>query len=148
MTLPELLDGHRDAILDEAVETLVRTRLPHYDAQGAAAARDKLAQLYDLMVACVRDRDLRPMLQHARGIARERFDAGFDLREIQTAFNVLEEAAWKRVIAEVATEQLAEAIGLVSTVHGAGKDEVARTYVELATRQHVPSVDLRALLRG
>jgi hypothetical protein len=42
----------------------------------------------------------------------------------------------------------AESLGLLTTVLGAGKDALARSYVSLASRQHVPSLDLRALLEG
>jgi hypothetical protein len=42
---------------------------------------------------------------------------------------------------------LAEAAGLLTTVLGAGKDALARTYVSLASEQHVPSLDLGALFQ-
>jgi hypothetical protein len=36
----------------------------------------------------------------------------------------------------------------MSTVLGAGKDALARTYVSLAGHRHVTSLDLSALFRG
>ena len=67
---------------------------------------------------------------------------------MQTAFNVLEETIWAKVIEAVAPGDLAEALGLVGTVLGAGRDALACTYVSLATHQHVPSLDMSALFRG
>jgi hypothetical protein len=67
---------------------------------------------------------------------------------VQTAFNVLEEAMWRKIVAVTPPEHLAEAIGLLTTVLGAGKDALARTYVALATNQHVASLDLGALFQG
>ena len=43
---------------------------------------------------------------------------------------------------------LAEDLGLLSTVLGHGRDELARTYVSLATHHRVGSLDLSALFRG
>ena len=67
---------------------------------------------------------------------------------MQTAFNALEEATWARMLAALEASQLAEALGLVTTVLGAGKDALARRYVSLAARAHAPSLDLRRLFAG
>jgi hypothetical protein len=37
---------------------------------------------------------------------------------------------------------------LLTTVLGVGKDALARTYVSLASHEHVSSLDLRALFEG
>jgi hypothetical protein len=57
---------------------------------------------------------------------------------------------WRRLQSLAATQpdELADAIGVVATVLGAGKDSLARTYVSLAAERHVPSLDLTALFRG
>jgi hypothetical protein len=55
---------------------------------------------------------------------------------------------WRRVISAEPPADLAEAIGLVSTVLGYGKDAVARKYLSLASKRHVPSLDLSALFAG
>ena len=89
-----------------------------------------------------------PALDYAQQVAEERFAAGVGIAEVQTAFNVLEEVLWRRVVATANPDQLADAIGLLSTVLGTGKDNLARTYVALATKTHVPSLDLTALFRG
>ena len=67
---------------------------------------------------------------------------------MQTAFNTLEEAMWTRVIAAVPPADLAEAIGLLSTILGFGKDALARRYVSLASQRHVPTLDLTAMFAG
>jgi hypothetical protein len=61
---------------------------------------------------------------------------------------VLEETIWIRLVNTLPSGQMAEAAGLLSTVLGAGKDSLARTYVSLASKQHVPTLDLSALFRG
>jgi ribulose 1,5-bisphosphate synthetase/thiazole synthase len=67
---------------------------------------------------------------------------------VLTAFNVLEEALWRRTIAEATPAQLVDAIGMISTVLGAGKSSLSCAYVALASRGRVPSLDLTALFRG
>jgi hypothetical protein len=142
------LSDNADAIVAEATEALARTHLEHYEEAGPQQRQRRLQTLFDVTVECLRQRDLAPIIGHAEGIANDRFDAGFALVEVQTAFNVLEEAIWRTVVTEVPLEDLAEAVGLVTTVLGAGKDAAARAYVSLATRRHVPSLDMSALFRG
>ena len=45
-------------------------------------------------------------------------------------------------------QELARALGLVSTVLGAAKDSLARAYVSLASQTKAPSLDLSALFKG
>ena len=110
--------------------------------------RERLEALYDHMLGAVQERDLGALLGYAERIAEERFHAGYDLGEVQTAFNALEEATWSRVFAELEPAELAAALGLVSTVLGAAKDALARRYVSLASDGHTPSLDLQALFAG
>ena len=142
------LEGERDAILRAAGETLVGMRTPHYQSAGEEETSRRLAALFDRVVESLRSRDLGPVVAYAEQVARERFEAGFDLAEVQGGFNALEEATWARAIAELDPSRLAEALGMVSTVLGAGKDALARTYVSLAANTHAPSLDLRALFAG
>lgn len=148
MDLLTLLDERAGDIVGDAIAAMQRAHLRHYERAGADEVRARLQSLYDAVHAAVRTRHLDPVLDHAETIARERFEGGFDLGEVQTAFNVLEEAMWHRVTSEIEPARLGEALGLVATAIGAGKDRLARTYVELATRTRVPALDVSALFRG
>jgi hypothetical protein len=140
--------GAEDEITDEAAAALERANLKHYAAADAAERHDRLRRLLHLVVVCVTSRDLIPMVDHATEVATERFHAGFDIGEVQAAFNVLEEVLWARIVDGVPTSDLAEAAGMLTTVLGAGKDALARTYVSLASQQHVQTLDLRALFEA
>ena len=109
--------------------------------------RRRLEALFDHVVDGVADRELTSIVAYAEDVAEERFD-GYDLSEVQVAFNALEEATWTRMIDVLQPAQLAEALGLVSTILGCGKDALARKYVALATQAHAPSLNLRALFTG
>jgi hypothetical protein len=55
---------------------------------------------------------------------------------------------WHRIVSGVPNSELAESLGLLTTVLGVGKDSLARSYVSLASHEHVSSLDLRALFQG
>jgi hypothetical protein len=145
MDLLQLLETSRAEIVGEAAEALSHARLKHYDID-AEQTRERLATLYDLTVECVRQRNLDPMAAHANALAKDRHRMGYDLHEVQTAFNVLEEVIWKRITAELTPQQYPEAFGLTSTVLGAGKEALAVEYVSLAGRgRKAETLDLSAL---
>jgi len=148
VTVEEVLTDSRELIIDQAYAALDRAHPAHYEAVGEPVTRQRLADLFDRVQRAVHDRDLTPVVRAAEQIAEERFHAGFDISEVQTAFNALEEAMWRRVVAVEPPAELAECIGLLATVLGAGKDALARSYVSLASHRHVPSLDLSALFQG
>jgi hypothetical protein len=90
------------------------------------------------------------MLEYARQVARERYPSSYDLQEVQTAFNLLEEEIWKRITEEVTPTDCPESFALISTVLGAGKQALAAEYVALASHRkaEAPSIDLNALSRA
>ena len=145
MNLTQLLQEKREEIVSAATMSLDRSHLPHYEQAGPVESRERLARLYDLIQQSIAQRHLEAIIEHAERIAQERFAAGYDLLEVQTAFNVLEEAIWHHLIQACPPVELAEAIGLVSTVQGAAKDALARQYVSLASQTRVTTLNLGAL---
>lgn len=143
-----LLVAAREPVLDEAYSALQRSQVSHYRLAGEALTRKRLAELFDLVVDAIRTRHLAALNAHVEQVAEDRFNQGYDVSEVQTAFNALEEAMWRRIVTEVPPEELAEAIGLLSTVLGFGKDALTRRYVSLASERHVPSLDLSELFGG
>ena len=143
----QLLEAEPD-ILDAAYSSLHGSHVTHYELAGEAFTRQALAELFRLVVTAIRTRDLAAISAYSEGIAVERFNAGYDISEVQMAFNSLEDAMWRRVVSVEPAGDLAEAIGLLSTVLGYGKDAVARKYLSLACKRHVPSLDLSALFAG
>jgi hypothetical protein len=146
MDLPQLLKQSRTSIVAEALQALARATLPHYSASNTEENRERLAKLFDLTEDCVEARTLIPIVEYARGVARERYQAGFGLQEVHAAFNVLEEVIWRRIAAELPPLQYPEAFGLASTVLGAGKQALALEWVSLAGHNKaVQSLDLSAM---
>lgn len=148
MNLTTLLKKQENQIVEEAALALERSRLPHYQEAGRTVGRDRLAELYRLTQAGIEDRNLAPIVDYMARVADERYHAGYAIREVQIAINVLEEAIWSHIVRETSPGELAEALGLVSTVLGAAKDSLAGAYVSLASRTKAPSLDLSALFEG
>lgn len=144
----EFLVREREAIVAEAAAALARLRERHYEAVAASELTERLDALFDKLVDAVSRRDLGGVIAYAGAVSQERYDAGYDLSEVQAAFNALEAATWARIIADLDADDYAEALGLVSTVFGAAKDALGRQYVSLSTRSHAPSLDLKALFEG
>ena len=148
MDVEELLRDDRSEVIDEASTALKRSHHAHYEHAGDVFTRERLGELFDLVITALHDRELAPVGAYCEDIATQRFSAGFAITEVQTAFNTLEEAMWRRVAEGVPAAELPEAIGLLSTILGYGKDSLARRYVSLATERHVPTLDLSALFDG
>ena len=148
MGLEKILRSHREEILAKAIASLHRSHLEHYEAAGADEIRGRLGTLLGLVITAVLERNLAPVIRHASAVATARFEAGVDLAEVQTAYNVLEEVLWLEILKTLPAADQAEALGLVGTVLGTGKDMLARQYVSLATQTRTPSLDLKALFSG
>ncbi|MBP1683713.1 MAG: hypothetical protein H6Q27_1280 [Ignavibacteriaceae bacterium] len=148
MKLHDILVKNQTDIINEAFYSLERSHLKHYDTSRADENWQRLAKLFDLTLNGVRTRSLVEMVTYSEKIAKERFESGFDLHEVHTAYNVLEESIWKTIIKEVDSADLAESLGLISTVLGTGKEALAIAYVSLASKQKVKSLNLTQLFKG
>jgi len=134
MDLQELLTRDGDQIVAEASAALTRSQLAHYAEAGHAVGQERLARLFQLTAQGIADRNLVPVMEYMAEVADDRFHAGYAIREVQIAINVLEEAIWNHIVANVPPDELARAL--------------ARAYVSLASQTKAPSLDLSALFKG
>jgi len=148
MKLQEILVNNQTDIINEAFYSLERSHLKHYDSSRADENWQRLAKLFDLTMNGIITKSLVEMVNYSEKIAKERFESGFDLHEVHTAYNVLEEALWKSIIKEIDSSEMAESLGLISTVLGTGKESLALAYVSLASKQKVKSLNLTQLFKG
>ena len=148
MKLHELLSKNQTDIINEAFYSLQRSHLKHYDSSRADENWQRLAKLFDLTLNSVKTKSLVEMINYSETVAKERFESGFDLHEVHTAYNVLEESLWKNIIKEIEPANLPEYLGLISTVLGTGKESLALAYVSLASKQKVKSLNLTQLFKG
>lgn len=149
MDLVERLEPGFDTLVDQAAAALDRAGLTHYQGAGPEATRERVAALLTAVLDSLRRGSPVPVVEHADRVARERYHAGFWIEEIQVAFNTLEEALWRFLTGDPADDalaaELAADLGRIGAVLGSGKDQLARTYVELVSHRHSPAVDVQAL---
>jgi hypothetical protein len=93
-----LLTEFEAQVVDDAWQALGRSHAGHYEAAGERVTKQRLTDMYGLIVTAIRDRDLSPVTAYAARVARELFDAGYGISEVQTAYNALEEAAWRHLV--------------------------------------------------
>ena len=138
----------RGEVLDEAEQRLRHAHPQHYEASGSVESGRRLDQLFSMALDSVTQRSFTGICRYTERVARERFEAGSDITEVQTAFNVVEEAIWQVVISRTNPPNLAEAAGMIDTALGAAKDTLAHTWVSLASKTNAVSLDLSALFEG
>jgi hypothetical protein len=148
MKLHDILVNNQTDIINEAFYFLERSHLKHYDSSRADENWQRLAKLFDLTLNGVKTKSLVEIVNYSERVAKERYESGFDLHEVHTAYNVLEESLWKIIVKEIAPSELPESLGLISTVLGTGKESLALAYVSLASKQKVKSLNLTQLFKG
>ena len=131
-----------------AAEADLAARSARYADTSDDVLHDRVTTLFDTLVDSLATSCFLPLLDHAHAIATERFHSGYDLLEVQRAYNALEEAVWAAVFGEGESEQYRLVLPWVSAAIGAAKDEFARDYVKLAANEHVPAVDVAAMFRS
>ncbi|MCG6922593.1 MAG: hypothetical protein LJF15_16125 [Acidobacteria bacterium] len=127
-----LLRERGDALVAEALTMMTEARLEHYDAAGLPTVRQRLATLLEVVLSCLESGEADEIVTYMTRVGRERFSAGYDLLEVQTSANVMEETLWRRIPSLVDPAEVPRALGLVSSLFSAAKDALARTYVSLA----------------
>ena len=124
--------------MNEAVAALKqRDQTPRQESR-AEERRRYVQELFGFVVQCVHEGDAELVIAWSQRVAADRFVAGFDIAEIQGEFNVLGEVLSRHLVDALAGGQLIEALGLVNTVLGAGKDALARAYMALAIQGRTP----------
>jgi hypothetical protein len=145
--LVELLQRERAGIVASALDAVGHLRF-RYESTSTDEIERRLELLYDYILDAVTRRNPGPIVAYANRLARQRFEGGYGLSEVQAAFNTLEEAVWERVVADLEPAGVAEALALVSTIFGVAKDTLACGYVAAATRVGSRSLDLESLATG
>jgi hypothetical protein len=90
MDTNDFLRQQKSEVVDAAEGALDRLAVGHYQSAGEGEVRRRLEVLFDHLVDSLVHRDLAPLVAYAESVAEERFHAGYDLSEVQAAFNALE----------------------------------------------------------
>jgi hypothetical protein len=142
------LEARSHDLVEDALSLLDHRLNPPYKQVDREVLRRRLHQTMTTVTTALTDRTPLPVVDYAREVARRCFHAGFLLEEVQTHFNALEESVWRFMVKEVEAAQLAENLAAVATVIGTIKDELGRSYVDLAAHHRVPAINTHKLFEG
>jgi hypothetical protein len=146
--LIQILKEKNNEVIVEATEAIKHSHSRHNGSERLEKTEQLLKRLYALTLQSVEEKNVAPMIEYVEKIPRERFSHGYDIYELQFAFNILEEAIWNRILRELSPIAFAKALGMISTVLGIGKDTMARSYVSLASKKMTPYIDYKILFEG
>jgi hypothetical protein len=133
--LAGLLAARGDALAGALASDLLAHDAPHYrDTPGEVLAA-RCERLVSAFLDAARSAAGEPFVRHVRDIVEQRVAEGFLLRELQQALSSLEARVWPLVVeAGGDTETVVRRLAVVSGIVGAGKDELARAFLEQLER--------------
>lgn len=148
MTLINGLEAQSATLVQESLDLLAHRLNPPYKQVDPEVLRRRLSQTMTTVVTALTKRTPLPVIEYAREVARRCFHAGFMLEEVQTHFNALEETVWRYLVTEGDTAHLPESLSAIASVIGAIKDELGRSYVDLAAQHRSPAINTSRLFSG
>ncbi|MFZ1287083.1 MAG: hypothetical protein WAR57_08620 [Candidatus Phosphoribacter sp.] len=148
MVVIDALEARSHELVEEAVRLLDHRLPPPYKQVDREVLRRRLHQTMMTVTTALTERTPLPVIDYAREVARRCFHAGFLLEEVQTHFNALEETVWKFMVKEVDATHLPDNLAMVASIIGAIKDELGRSYVDLASRNRAPAINTHKLFSG
>lgn len=146
MKLDQILGQEAMTIVDASMVALKQTGMTSYNESGTEENRRRFLALIRLLIEAIQEQTLVPMQDYGKKVAKERHEKGYCLRDVFTAFNVLESCIWKRLMEQVEPSLHGKYLGLVSTILSRGKEALALKYVDLAVEDPNPIRDYQALL--
>jgi hypothetical protein len=132
MTLIELLHQKPDLILLDSTDNLVRSNLTHYKKLNPENIRLRLMHLFQTLITCVETGSCGEMVKFMDKVSEERFESGFEIHEVQTAINILEESLWRNIGKFVDNDKQVNAMKEVTCILSKAKDEMANEYAMLS----------------
>ena len=135
MTFLELLKTNPDKILFDATEFLVRSDLEHYNKLNPERVRARLARLYFITRECVELNSNDSIKKYMEDIGKERFESGYELYEVQTAINILEECLWKNIIERVNKNEHLSSLLRSHEIMCAAKGALAKSYMSFEKKR-------------
>ncbi len=132
MKLIELLHQKPDLILLDSTDNLVRSNLKHYKKLNPENIRIRLNHLFQTLVTCVETGSCNEMVTFMDKVSDERFESGFEIHEVQTAINILEESLWRNIGKFVDNDKQVNAMKEVTGILSKAKEEMANEYAMLS----------------
>jgi hypothetical protein len=79
---------------------------------------------------CAEQDNYGPIEKYIAEIAPNRFESGFELYEVQTAINILEECFWKNIVEKVDEGEKMHALVKTHEILCAAKNSLAKSFMK------------------
>ena len=133
MTLLELCYNKPDLILLDSTDSLVRAQLQHYKHLTPEKLRQRLLKLFQALVKSLEANSCEEMSKFMLKVSDERYGSGYELHEVQTAVNIMEECIWQKITEFVDKDQQIYAMKQVTCILGKAKEALAGEYAMLSS---------------
>ena len=128
MTLLELCYYKRDQILQDSVNTLEKALLKHYKLLTTEQIKFKMLNLFHMLVKSIEINSSNEMMEYIEKVSDIRHESGYELQEVQTAINILEECMWENINKFVDEDLQISGIKQVTRLLSKAKEELADEY--------------------
>ena len=136
MTLLELCYNKPDLILLDSTNSLVRAQLQHYKHLTPEKLRFRLLRLFQALVKSLEANSCDSMTHFMEQVSDERYESGYELQEVQTAINIMEECFWKKISEFVFADQQIAAMKQVTCILSKAKETLVNEYA-LLSREYI-----------
>jgi len=126
--LENLLREGEQTIVEKAAVNLGNYRLKNYEMAKLSEIEWWLGALFSALCDSIQQKCLEPFLKYSEKLGRLRAEKGFDLKEVQIAYNLLEEHIWEVVLEKGDPKTRAEDLVQISEIVAAGKDKLTKWY--------------------
>ena len=139
------LNRSREEIIEAEIRGLRELHAPHYQDIDLNAVQLRAIRLVESFLASLKAGPAS-FVEYMDSVARERFQEGFFLDEIQAALNILGEKVWEIVAYRAPLKERVNYLGQVSGTIGAAKDQLAHVYTEKFKRAESRAAALQSRL--
>lgn len=137
MTIVDLFEQYQDIILLEVTENMERVNLKHYEEDSENKLRQKMARTYYVFKEAISKETFDPLKKYLERVGEERYASGYELYELQTALNILEECIWKQVDEKVPKKDQLDAFISITKYMSNAKLTLAKVYVFHTEEAHL-----------
>ena len=144
MSLIDLFEYHQDIILLEVTENMERVQLKHYEADSENKLRQKMARTYYVFKEAITKESFDPLKKYLERVGEERYASGYELYELQTALDILEECIWKQIDEKLPKNEQLDAFITITKYMSNAKLTLAKVYVFHTKEASEPAHNHRA----
>ena len=126
--LIDILRESEQSIVEKAAVNLGNYRLKQYEMAKLSEIEWWLGALFSALCDSIQQESLKPFLEYSEKLGKLRAEKGFDLKEVQIAYNLLEEHIWEVVLEKGNPKTRVEDLTQIAEIVAAGKDKLTKWY--------------------